>query len=1305
MQAKKICFFCFRKVWQVFAVALVVLAVFVSVLKYALPYANDYKHDIETLINKQFGVDLTIGAISASWQGTGPSLVLENLTFADNQNAPIALSIANTSLQLNVIESLKNWQLRSDYFVLNGFVADVNLKELSNLQTNSDSNFEQQSLIESLFLGATGHFSIQESQLNLITHLGKRHSLLLEDITWQNSEQIHQGIGEVSIPGFSQGHYSARLSFTGERLRDLNGQIYLHASKVDVSDWLTQDLNEDKLGIHTELNGEAWVSMQSGKLENVHLNWLPSYIKWLENGQSERISLTSGQILFTPSKQGQFWELSTTPLQLSHNDIPYTATQVRGEFSAAQQQVWFDELSVTLLSDLSALSNMEFAKQVAAHDLQGALRGRVSIGPEKDVSAWLGGRDLSWRQVGGIPGADSLRLEFALQNNSGAVSLFSENAQFHTAGLFDRPLAYNQLNLELQFFKRGNDWQVVSDSLWFDNEDLTVAGEMHLNLADEPELDLYVEVLGGSAEVASHYFPQTLMKASLIKYLNEGILGGIHRESQVLFSGRLTDFPFSNGAGQFDVLSKIEDAEFAFAPGWPAIKNAETTLHFSNERMDIYAHSGTLINQKIEDSVVVSIDNLDAADDLWVRINHITQAPSLVPFFAATPLNDPLSNILQIVQGKGEVEGDITLKIDLRNLDVLAEGDIYLRNLPIFLSKPGMQLDQVDAVLHFKDDAISIPDASASWLGMPVQFDVKGDGDNKNYQVDINAQLLAQSDKLLPYTDGLLDGYLSGEAELNTALSLVFSDESFNYTAEFSSDLVGLSSDFSAPYNKIVSSTWPLQGVVQGDDISNLIMVNIDKKLFFNGILDNDSVQLSNAHLISGKRDRGLAQDGFVVSIDHAELDLQSWIPFIDRVINSGNRAKNQASLFPELRAIDAQIGDLDLSDIHFNDLEMRLRPSSDGMTMRLNAKELRAQIVLPPSGSSRPIAINTDYLRLNLPKLAESMSTDLENESSANMPADDLSWLAHIPAVAFNCSDCRVDTYQLDKVSMSLFGDGNKLVIPELVVDKKEHVLRGQGQWQAGVSRIEGIMNSKDIGELFDEFDLTSTIKDSKASIGYQLQWNGAPYDINLPSLAGEVNWELGEGHLAEISDQGARVFSLLSLDSLVRKLKLDFRDVFSKGFFYNKMQGSVQLEEGIAYTKDTKMDGVPADLTIQGYANLNTYDINYDLAVAPQVTSSLPVIVAWMVNPVTGLAALALDKVIHSARVISEIKFKVTGTMDKPIVTEINRKSREVEIPQAAQNTPPKAQDALPSRELVESTNSTLIKKEARTVDEAGV
>ena len=85
----------------------------------------------------------------------------------------------------------------------------------------------------------------------------------------------------------------------------------------------------------------------------------------------------------------------------------------------------------------------------------------------------------------------------------------------------------------------------------------------------------------------------------------------------------------------------------------------------------------------------------------------------------------------------------------------------------------------------------------------------------------------------------------------------------------------------------------------------------------------------------------------------------------------------------------------------------------------------------------------------------------------------------------------------------------------------------------------------------------------------------------------------------------------------------------------------------------------------------------------IAPEVTSSIPVIVAWMVNPVTGLAALAIDKVLHSARVISEIEYTITGTFDEPVVTEKGKKSREIEIPQPKQDDLPQEKKIIPLTE----------------------
>ena len=52
-------------------------------------------------------------------------------------------------------------------------------------------------------------------------------------------------------------------------------------------------------------------------------------------------------------------------------------------------------------------------------------------------------------------------------------------------------------------------------------------------------------------------------------------------------------------------------------------------------------------------------------------------------------------------------------------------------------------------------------------------------------------------------------------------------------------------------------------------------------------------------------------------------------------------------------------------------------------------------------------------------------------------------------------------------------------------------------------------------------------------------------------------------------------------------------------------------------------------------------------------------------MVNPATALAALALDQVLTSAKVISNIKFSLTGTFDEPVIEELGRDSKEITLP----------------------------------------
>ncbi|TMO46061.1 TIGR02099 family protein [Pseudoalteromonas sp. S4389] len=1264
MKAKTVCFYCLRKLWQVFAITLVLLAVIVSVVKYSLPYANDYKDDIEVFLYERFDVNLSIGSISASWQGKGPALVIEDISFEDNQTSPIALTIDKASLEVNLWESLKTRQLKSSYFVINGFHADVDLPTMLDLGNSQQAgSFEQKELIEGLFLGETGHFAVQDSSLNFTLSDGKKRKLILENIVWQNTPEQHQGSGSLALPGISVGSFDARMALNGSTLETMAGDIYVQAANVDVSKWLAQFINTDKQQLSSDINLQTWFSLEKGLISDVKVQWLPSFINWQQNQEAHQISLNEGGFHLFPWQDN--WRLKSTGLTFERDLKQWPTLQFEAQLGD-KNQIWLKQFDFGLLAKLAQLSNFEVLAPFLARQPKGQLSDAyVEFDNQDHWQLWFQGEQINWLSLQGIPGGQAIRVEGLLNQSAGRIQLYGENNQLLTNGSFSQDIPYNQLNVELDLHHFDDGWRISSDNIWLDNDEVTLAAEMKLSLTDEPRLDLYAEAYAADAKVAGHYFPLPVMSEKLVNYLNGAIKGGEVNKAQVLFSGPFKGFPFKEQQGQFEVLANVENAKYKFSPSWPEVEEANVILHFENERMDIYSKSGKLVNLALDDSVHVSIADLMHADMLKVAINKRAHGSKLKPFFAATPLAKPLANVFDVVQAQGEATAAIDLLVNLRSGHVDAVGEVELANLPVYLAQPGITLSHMTGIVKFNNDKIVLNNAQANWLGMPLTASFNSENVGDNYRAEIAIELALEADPLIEQAHGLLSGYLAGQSNVDVGISLNFLPNDFNYRADITGNLVGVASQLPAPYNKNAEQTWPLNAVVQGDHISNLITANIDNKLFFNAILDNGKKKFNNAHLILGSQDLGLNREGFAVSIDLPETEIVPWFGLIDQIIALTKVKSDAPSVMPAFNNVTGKFNKLALNNIDFNDFEFRLAPKQSDLELKLNAKELRADALIPTGETRRPIQIFTDYLRMNF------SPNESEPSSDKNEP-EDLSWLTNIPAIEFYCEDCKVGQYQLDKVKSSLVGEQNKLIFSELVIDKGDHVLRAKGQFADGLTQFSGNLESDDIGELFDEFELTTTVKDSDANIKFDLAWQGAPYSFDVPSLAGELDWRLGEGHLAEISDGGARVFSLLSLDSLVRKLKLDFRDVFSKGFFYNSMQGTMQLEKGIAYTQDTKLDGVPADLTIKGHTDLNTFEIDYDLAVAPQVTSSIPVIVAWMVNPVSGLAALAIDKVIHSARVISEINFKVTGSMNDPVVKEIDRKSREVTLPQAAQSQP---------------------------------
>ncbi|WP_372767710.1 YhdP family protein [Pseudoalteromonas sp.] len=1262
-KVRRACFWCLRKIWQIFAISLVLIAVLVSLLKYSLPYANDYKGEIETLLTEQIGTDIAIGSISAGWEHTGPALVLNQVSFGKEQSLALGLYVEQSRLHVNVWQSVLQRRLVSNYFVLSGLNARVDLNQPMPSREQSEDGANLIDVLETLFLAESGHFAVENSQLFIKTKRNENRQIAIERVTWQNRNTQHQGVGYITLPGISDNRLEVILDLYGEHFSEAFGTLFVESKQLNASSWLQDVFSEKVSGVKSDINFKAWARFKEFKIENVQLDWAPSQITWQQAKDKKSLQINSGTLRLRPNNNA--WTLETSELSIGANQSQWPAFGGRLDFLGDNLVAHWRDFPLALLSDFAPLIPFEEIHFVEKLRFKGTVP-ELYIRYKNQQDYFLTGKAeaLSWQHYKGIPGVQNLAVEFIADQDAARLSIQGSDDYLMTGELFSRAVPYQQLDIAIDFIKQAEGWQVQSDTIWLHNDELTFAAEFSLDLFAQAELSLYAEIQGPEVLKARHYFPRGYMPQGTIDYLNRSLRAGRIDLAQVLWQGKLSNFPYRDYNGRFLVDAKVTEATFNFNQSWPDITELEADLIFSNERMDIISGQGELAGLRLGQGVVVSIDDLSHANLLNVEIETTQQAEKLQPFFAATPLNNSVGAVLETIQGQGQVFGKTRIEVPLGDEgEVDVTGSVNLTNTPIYIAKPGIPFKSLNGTLTFHNSNITLKNASATWLDMPFNFSLEGKPSGENYALSLNGDALWQVKDIVRNTQGVMAGYLSGVVPFDIAFDMTLKPQGFNYTANADSNLIGLGVHVPAPYNKKSDEVWPLSLTVQGDEISNLITANINKQLFFNSIIDNREAVVSNAHLIVGEKDLGINASGFDVSVNLAKADIVEWIPFIDHLITTPSESTKANTVFPPLKEVNANIDYATLSEIEFNDLNINLTALAQSTQLKINGKEVRAEVSIPRVLAQRPVFIEADYLRLNFKAPQEQVAlAPLDNFDS---PKDN-QWLMHLPAIRFNCADCKIDNYQLDKVTLDLDPADNGLLISQMNIDKGKHQFVGNGSWQKQKTNLVGKLVSKDIGELTDEFDLTSSIKESNAEIDIDLFWYGTPYEFNTESFSGDIKWRLGDGYITDISDGGARVFSLLSLDSLVRKLKLDFRDVFAKGFFYNSMKGTMQIDKGVAYTKDTELNGVPADLTIKGYADLNTRKIDYTMWVAPEVTSSIPVIVAWMVNPVTGLAALAIDKVLHSARVISEIEYTITGTFDEPVVTEKGKKSREIEIPQ---------------------------------------
>jgi uncharacterized protein YhdP len=230
---------------------------------------------------------------------------------------------------------------------------------------------------------------------------------------------------------------------------------------------------------------------------------------------------------------------------------------------------------------------------------------------------------------------------------------------------------------------------------------------------------------------------------------------------------------------------------------------------------------------------------------------------------------------------------------------------------------------------------------------------------------------------------------------------------------------------------------------------------------------------------------------------------------------------------------------------------------------------------------------------------------------------------------------------------------------------------LSGKGVWQTAPSShtsLELNLESGDTGKFLGRIGYADLVRGGKAKMQSSVSWNGDPTTPDYPSFSGDIQMQAEDGQFLEIEPGLGKLVSLMSLQALPRRLTLDFRDVFSKGFQYDRIAANARIDRGMMTVKEFKMRGSAAEVDMTGEVDLAKETQNLHVKVVPSLGDSASTVLAFL-NPLLAFPAAIAQRILKDPLGhIFAFQYSITGSWADPKVAKTGVAAQQVNANPAA-------------------------------------
>lgn len=872
------------------------------------------------------------------------------------------------------------------------------------------------------------------------------------------------------------------------------------------------------------------------------------------------------------------------------------------------------------------------------------------------------------------------------------------------------PLSFRQDNAELTGY-------MLLDLPWEQQPTVAglTSKTSEISPADAQRVDLTLQISATQLPVGAYktYVPQ-ITSAALQEWLDEALGNnnpGVAKQVGLFYRGDLASKDPESRS--IDLYIDTENTSLKFHPDWPELTGITTQVVIHNDKVDAWVKQGQLHTSTI-DNTYVTLRPLSHTQGTVLSVKGSVAGPGsdALRVMREGHLREYMGNNIDSWELSGDMVTtiDVAIPIGVANeaqqkqlLDYsinthLSEGVLALKNLNLHFTdlSGNLTYTNTDGFIDTQLHGILFERPVSATLISDVKGAIKktlittegsvdaatlADWSNRPELKFFHGTMPFATDITLYHRPQVTDKSTLINGQLPQSVKQ-FSKQAFAKVS-VKSDLNGVSVDLPGVLNKSANTTLPMELTLWLQESASQLVLDYGNVLYaLMHVSRDENARLLNASVGLAEHPRFSDKPEFLVTGKLPYFDVELWkkalsqyAEFQDEVAETvAEEAGIRTVATPSVRQVAGlpfrarvELAKHAVGPLLLRNLLVEVVPINYGWNIRL-ANDIVAGYVNLPDSEFLPMEIQLDHLYLE-----EAYLTPPSHVAGAVHTKDTAKPLIapqDLPAAKIAIERLYVGGKDFGNWSLLLKPNEKGVVIDDIqgsirgLTVKGTEALNQEGArliWNDGESgpqtRFIGSIHAKNIADVLKQWDKPEFLDSESARFNVDLNWTGPPAEFDLVNLFGTADLSLVKGRFHRNASAGEgllRLMSVLNFDSIARRLRLDFSDLYQGGLAYDSITGKVALHGGVMrFTRPLDMKGPSSRLQLAGSVDLRNEEINSRLVATLPVAGNLTFAAAL----ITGLPAAAgvyivsklFKKQVDRA---TSISYLITGGWDEPVV-----------------------------------------------------